>query len=148
MEYQPYEKRYKEQCLVVFDSNLGKYFDSSEREEFIEYLDSLGVSNDYCVYLSQGRVLACGGVNKQSNVATLTWGMVQREFHGKGLGTKLTAFRLSNLKADRDIAKVIIETSQHTEGFYRKQGFLTTNIIKNGFGEGIDCVSMELRTYP
>ncbi|SFD70751.1 GNAT family N-acetyltransferase [Pseudoalteromonas denitrificans] len=145
MEFQQYTSEHRTKCVEVFDSNIGKYFDLSEREEFIAFLDSLNESGDYYVYVKDNRVLACGGIGVNSTVASLDWGVVHRDLHGQGLGTNLTDFRLVRLKANSAIDVVKIETSQHTEGFYKKRGFMTTKVVKNGFGEGIDCVSMEYR---
>ncbi|NQZ11742.1 MAG: GNAT family N-acetyltransferase [Algicola sp.] len=143
MAHQQYNKKYRSQCIDAFDSNVGKYFDLTERKEFIEFLDSLNDLSTYFVCIRDGRVVACGGVDKKSTIASLDWGMVHRDFHGQGLGTHLTDFRLSQLKADNTIDLVTIETSQHTEGFYIKRGFITTKVVKNGFGQGIDCVYMQ-----
>ncbi len=144
MEIQQYSNEHRAKCIDVFDSNVGQYFAPSERDEFIEYLDSLNDGSEYYVCLSDGQLLACGGIGIKSTIAVLTWGMVHREFHGKGIGTVLTDYRLSCLKRNTAIESVKIDTSQHTEGFYRKRGFVVCKSVPNGFGEGIDCVSMEL----
>ncbi|MGF1729899.1 GNAT family N-acetyltransferase [Photobacterium kasasachensis] len=148
MDIRQYTKQHRDSCIKVFDSNVGKYFSPSEREEFIEYLDSFNERCDYYVYIRDARVVACGGVGINSTIASLTWGMVHRDFHGQGIGTVLTDYRLSQLHSNPAIEVIKIETSQHTEGFYRKRGFITTHVIKDGFGQGIDCVSMELKVVP
>lgn len=56
----------------------------------------------------------------------------------------LTDYRLSHLKQNTLANTVEIETSQHTQGFYKKRNFAVTRIERNGFGEGIDRVAMEL----
>ncbi len=144
MEFRIYENQYKGQCLKIFDSNLDKYFDFSEREMYSDYLDSLDDDAPYYICVLNGEVIACGGYDASSKVGSLKWGMVLRSFHGKGVGSKLTDFRLSLLLGNEDVKLVKIDTSQHTAGFYAKRGFVSTNIVKDGFGEGIDCVTMEL----
>jgi predicted GNAT family N-acyltransferase len=144
MDILTYENDYRAQCIRAFDSNIGQYFDASEREEFIEFLDSLTSNSKYFICLKNGQLLACGGIGLSQEIGSLAWGLVHRDFHGQGIGTTLTDYRLSYLKANSTIKKVRIETSQHTEGFYQKRGFVTTGSVINGFGEGIDCVSMEL----
>src|SRR5690554_5767090 len=133
MEFQNYKKQYKYQCLEIFDSNLDKYFDVSERDMYSEYLDSLDPDATYYVCVSSGEVVACGGYDVSSKVGSLKWGMVHRTFHGKGVGSKLTEFRLSLISNNEDVELVKIDTSQHTAGFYSKRGFVQTNVIKDGF---------------
>ena len=38
---------------------------------------------------------------------------------------------------------VQIDTSQYTQGFYQKYGFVPTKVEKNGYKEGLDKVHME-----
>ena len=144
MRFRSYRKQYKDQCLKIFDSNLDKYFDVSERDMYSEYLDSLDDDATYYICVLSGEVVACGGYDASSEVGSLKWGMVHRTFHGKGVGSKLTDFRLSLLSNNEVVKLVKIDTSQHTAGFYIKRGFVQTNVVEGGFGEGIDCVTMEL----
>lgn len=141
-QYQPV---YKKQCLDIFDSNLGRYFDASERSYFVDYLESEAPNEHYFVLVDNDQVIACGGYGVNSGVGSLCWGMVHRDYHAKGVGTVLTEHRLNRLKDSAAVNVVKIETSQHTEGFYARHGFRTTKVTENSFGEGIDCVAMELR---
>ena len=75
---------------------------------------------------------------------TLTWGMVQRDLQGQGYGKALTLYRLDAIKAEYDNVSVIIDTSQHTKGFYEKQGFVVQSIEKDGFDQGLDKYLMAL----
>lgn len=143
MDILKYESKYRAQCIRAFDSNLGRYFAPSEREEFIEFLDSLPSDTEYFICLKNDRLLACGGLSKNQETGSLAWGLVHNDYHGQGIGTTLTDYRLSYLKANSEVQVIKIETSQHTEGFYQKRGFVTTGTVTDGFGEGIDCVSME-----
>ncbi|WP_298441536.1 GNAT family N-acetyltransferase [uncultured Ferrimonas sp.] len=144
MQILPYSTAHRAQCLAAFDSNVGQYFAPSEREEFIEYLDSLTAEPEYFVCLKNDQLVACGGIGIHAETGSLAWGLVHRDFHGQGIGTLLTDYRLSCLKANSSVQVVKIETSQHTEGFYNKRGFVATKSVANGFGAGIDCVSMAL----
>ncbi len=69
--------------------------------------------------------------------------MVARNLHGKGLGTETVKYRIGKILAD-GLGRVIrIDTSQHTERIYRKMGFTTVETELDGFGKGLDRVSME-----
>lgn len=146
MEIRKYKNKYRAQCLEAFDSNIGQYFAPSERAEFIEYIDALVESSEYYVCIEAGseKLVGCGGIGFNSSKAYLVWGLVHKNFHGQGIGTVLTDYRLSHLKQNTLANTVEIETSQHTQGFYKKRNFAVTRIERNGFGEGIDRVAMEL----
>ncbi|WP_070965667.1 GNAT family N-acetyltransferase [Vibrio sonorensis] len=144
MDFQQYNKTHRSGCIAAFDSNLGKYFDQSERQEFIDFLDSLKDANEYYVCTNGGTVIACGGIEVNAHVGSLAWGMVHRDFHGQGYGKRLAELRLSYLKYNDAVNIIKIQTSQHAEGFYKKRGFMTSRVVFNGLGEGIDCVDMQL----
>lgn len=144
MNIRTYQPGDKQVCLEIFDSNLGKYFDASERAEFSEYLASQNNSEDYFVCTVNDKVVACGGFGVHKEVASLCWGMVHREYHSSGYGTALTDYRINKLKKNADVGVVKIETSQHTKGFYQNKGFVVTAVTKDGFGAGIDSVAMSL----
>jgi hypothetical protein len=44
-----------------------------------------------------------------------------------------------------EIAEITIDTRQHTAGFFVRHGFCTTQQVTDGFGVGIDKVSMSLQ---
>lgn len=140
----PYIPAHRAACIGIFDSNLGKYFAPEERQEFIDYLDRLGPDDHYFVLLDQGWVVACGGYYVVDGVGALAWGMVDRQAHSQGHGRHLTEYRLEQLRLRKEVEAVKIETSQHTRGFYARQGFEVTQITPDGFGPGLDCVAMTL----
>ena len=145
MNIQKYSEEDRLECLEIFDSNIGKFFTPSEREEFSEFLNSLSDDSDYFVCMQDNRVLVCGGFSIRENSASLSWGMVHRKFHHRGIGTLLTKYRLSKIIVNKNINLVKIDTSQHTESFYKKHGFVTTKTLKDGFGQGVDSITMELK---
>ncbi len=84
----------------------------------------------------------------------LSWGMVRGDsqgmelhghgLHGKGLGTRLTDYRLDRLRQRPEVRQVRLDTSQHTEAFYARRGFVTVARIPDGFAPGIDEIKMRL----
>lgn len=70
--------------------------------------------------------------------------MVTRELHGKSLGTELVRYRIQQKCTHGPTRKIRIETSQHTELFYKKMGFETTEIEPDGFDKELHKVTMEL----
>lgn len=146
MEIVPYQSIYKEQCLAIFESNLPKFFATEERELFIDWLDH-HTATDYFVVKENDVIVACGGIffDDKTNEAGLSWGMVHAARHGQGIGSRFTEYRLEMIREKYPSAIIRIETSQHTESFYKRFGFVTVNVIKDGFGKGYDLYNMSCR---
>ncbi|BDS10617.1 GNAT family N-acetyltransferase [Aureispira anguillae] len=145
LNIQPYSSEYKEQCLVVFKSNIPQYFLLEELKEFSDWLDQKASDGRYYIALQQDVVVACGGYfcDKNRNKLGLSWGMVHVNLQGTGIGTRLTQYRIQKMMAEFPNETYMIDTSQHTFGFYQKLGFVTKEITPNGFGEGMDKYYME-----
>jgi ribosomal protein S18 acetylase RimI-like enzyme len=136
-------------CLGVFDSNVPESFDLAERREFAEYLDHL--PGPYLVLLDeQGRIHACGGWARADDPgrADLCWGMVRRSLQGEGWGRALTLARLDRVATARDLDRIRLQTSQDTEGFYLRLGFVVIEREAGGFRPGLDRVVMERPARP
>lgn len=142
LEIRPYLAADRQACLAIFRSNLPRYFDPSELPEFEEFLAQS--TQDYFVAQRGGVVLACGGCYVRDGVGYLSWGMVSRAHHHAKMGTALLAWRVDLVFSQPDIAEIRIDTSQHTAGFFARHGFQTTRQTADGFGVGIDQVSMSL----
>lgn len=132
--------------LEIFDSNVPAYFTPEERAALEGFLDDL--PGPYYVVESEGSIAACGGyaVVAGESRADLCWGMVRAEFHGLGLGRLLTEYRINVARHDPRVTHVILNTSQHTQGFYEKLGFTTESVTKDGFAPGLDRYDMRLAT--
>ncbi|KDM93529.1 GNAT family N-acetyltransferase [Photobacterium galatheae] len=144
MEIVKYAAEHKNDCVLAFKSNLDKFFAAAELDEFITFLETQALSSPYFVLIEEGRVIGCGGLSVYQGISYLCWGLVHRAYHRRGLGALLTEYRLDWIRAENLSDRVKIETSQHTQGFYARYGFDVTNVVHNGFGEGIDQVTMVL----
>lgn len=138
----PYTSQHKDACLNVFKSNIGKYFADDELKEYEEFLGAQVHSTKYFVVFSGEKVIGCGGYYLRDGEIRLVDGMIEQASHKTGAGLLLLEHRLNAAKSEYPDKSVGIATSQHTEGFFKKYGFKTTDIVKNFFGEGIDKVSM------
>lgn len=133
----------REACLAVFDSNVPTYFSPHERDEFRAFLDDL--PGPYLVLEDAGgRVGGCGGWALRDDGATadLCWGMVRVDLHGRGWGRALAAARIEAIDRSGAAARIELQTSQHTRGFYERLGFEARSVEPEGFGPGIDRVVM------
>lgn len=140
---QEYTAKDKAACMAIFESNIPQYFMESERPEFEEWLNKPDRA-PYYILLQQNEIIACGGIyeDKEKKTAGLAWGMVSHKLHKQGFGKLLTEHRLVAMNALFPGLEQHLETSQHTEAFYRKFGFEVIEVVKSGFGEGMDNYKM------
>ena len=140
-------------CLSLFGSNCPPYFDPSERADYAQFLSDPDDRGSYFVLELGGEVLACGGIFvKPDGVGGLSWGMVRQDRHRQGLGTRLTDFRLEQLRrlpgVRPGVREVQIDTSQHTEAYYARHGFVVTSRREDGFAPGLHEIKMSLHLPP
>lgn len=130
--------------VAIFRSNIPKYFGPGEEQGLHDFLRDTR-AEDYYVVEVDGEIVGSGGIAlNDDKTVSLCWGMIRRDHLGTGLGKELTRFRI-DLSAEkyRGMA-MVISTSQHTEGFYKKFGFRTVEHTPDGFGPGIDICRMRL----
>jgi len=140
----PFVRTDEEACLAIFDSNTPPFFALFERAEFARFLEALNAP--YFVATAQdGTVIACGGyhVDGDARFAGLTWGMVERSWHGRSIGEMLLRSRIAAIEVSTTVAVIRATTSQHTRGFFERHGFHVVDIAPNGLAQGLDRVEME-----
>lgn len=138
MEIKPYSNAWYAQCVDIFLSNQDLYFADDELDQYKTFLQKHAEQSAYFVLLEEGKIVGCGGYENYDGKMGLTWGMVKRAYHGQGYGKQLTIYRLNEIKAKFPNKKIVIDTSQHSKGFYEKQGFKIDAIEKDGFAPGLD----------
>lgn len=136
----------RDACLAIFDTNVPRYFISSEREPFRAFLESL--PGPYLVLTdASGAIVACGGHAANPDEpgrADLCWGMVRQDRHRRGYGRTLIHARIDAAKRDPSVRIIALNTSQHTTGFYERFGFRETAREPDGYGPGLDRCEMRL----
>jgi len=120
-------------CLALFDGNVPDYFHATEREAFGEFLESSDYRpprlrqnpGDARFYVLQDKdaILGCGGWYLEDDIAGLTWGIVSRAQHGKGLGRVLLQERLKIVRKDGRAKSVRVRTTPKIQGFFEHFGF-------------------------
>lgn len=127
--------------VEVFRSNIPKYFGPSEEPGLRDFLSDL--AEHYYVIEIDGRVVGAGGIGlNEDDTVSLCWGMVHDRLLGTGLGKLLTEYRIERAIDVFGQKPLVTSTSQHTEGFYQKFGFVTVEHTPDGFGPGIDICKM------
>jgi ribosomal protein S18 acetylase RimI-like enzyme len=140
-----YEPSDKEACLHIFISNTPEYFLDNERQDFANYLEEH--AEGYLVVESEmGNVVACGGyvIGLDGGAASLCWGMVHKDWQGKGLGGFLLSNRLSTLARIPQMKLIRMDTSQYSVEFFAKKGFKTYRITQNYYGPSLHRYEMYL----
>jgi hypothetical protein len=145
MKYRAYSKEDKEACLQIFRGNTPKFFGAEEEPEFESFLDRMPCP--FFILEENGKAIGCGGyfVNEEKRTAGLCWGMIERSHHKQGLGKLLLLKRLDDLCHDRHVDRVLMDTSQHSRGFFEKLGFVVHEIQENGYVVGLHRHELELR---
>lgn len=140
----PYHPSDKNELLVLLRLNTPAYFALSEENDFIDYLEK--EVEDYFVLEENGKIVGCGGINYWENgtVARISWDIVHPDFQGKGIGKKLTLFRIEEIKKNPTVKSIIVRTSQLAFKFYEKVGFELKKIEKDYWAEGFDLYEMKI----
>lgn len=143
----PYRAADKDVCLSIFDSNCPKFFDPNEKAELESFLGDKDHDEYFVVELNEEhgpKVVGTGGyyVIPETGVVGFSWGMILNEFHDRGLGKLLTTYRLNLLDKKFHHQAIRLQTSQFTCAFYALHGFVETEREPDGFGDGIDRITM------
>jgi len=110
-------------CLALFDGNAPASFAFEERADYARFLD-----RPPCKYLvveaEQAGVVAAGGyyVTERPGLGGLAWGIVERRWQRRGVGTLLLETRLACLRA-LGVTQSRVRTSGMSRGFFERAGF-------------------------
>jgi predicted GNAT family N-acyltransferase len=144
MNIRKYTESDIEKVVLIFRSNIPKYFSPEEEPGLRNFLDDIR-STEYLVVEKNNEIIGSGGIALNADeTVSLCWGMVRNDFIGKGLGKRLTEFRINLSRENFGSRPIVISTSQHTQEFYEKFGFKLTEHIPDGFAPGIDNCKMRL----
>ena len=147
VKIRPYKNTEKEELLNLIRLNIPRYFDPSEEHDFSSYLDN--ELESYYVVEEEGKIIGCGGINyfPKERVARISWDMVHPESQGKGVGKKLTLYRIEEIKKNPDIDTIVVRTTQLVYPFYEKAGFTLEKTEKDFWAPGYDLYQMEIRLH-
>lgn len=144
MEVRQYTAADGNSCLAVFDSNRPDYFAGGERERFEKFLAE--PDSPYFVMEHESAVVGCGGFAVSGNSARLTWGMIRRQLHRRGLGRFLLLYRLREIsRSGVEVETVGLDTTPLAAPFFLSQGFRVASTTPDGYGPGLDRMEMVKR---
>jgi [ribosomal protein S18]-alanine N-acetyltransferase len=144
MNIRPFCENDKIILLNLLRLNTPDFFASEEEQDFIFYLDN--ESENYFVVLEGEQVVGCGGFNlfPEEKTARISWDIFHPDYQNKGYGSALLKFRIEKIKSLNEVDYIIVRTSQHAEGFYRKSGFSVMEIIADYWAPGYHLYQMEI----
>lgn len=147
MRETPYIRRYqatdKQEIIALFLHNTPHFFAPEEEKDLHEYLEH--ELEEYFVLEFNGRIIGSGGINfPKQGVAFISWDLLHPDFQRKGFGSILLVHRLEVLKANPEIRKMVVRTSQLVYSFYAKAGFELREVVKNYWAVGFDLYHMEM----
>ena len=117
MKFSFYNTRHYSRCIQIIQSNTPEFIHPDEHREYEKFLREEKI---YYVLSLNSKIIACGGiwVNSDQSKSGLSWGLVDRQYHGMGIGKKLLKYRLNQIKEKYPRSTIRCETSQHTYKFF------------------------------
>lgn len=145
MKIRAYQSGDHEACMKIMQSNIPEYFHEADLADFARFLANL--PGPYFVVMdAQAGLIACGGIalgQTTETEAVLCYGMVTHSHLHQGIGAELLRKRVEFfLPHAPQVERIVVNTTQKTEGFFRKFGFSVVERELDGFGPGLDRVSM------
>lgn len=130
--------------IKVFRQNTPQYFAEEEQTDLEHFLDRNG--DNYWLIEQEGVIAGCGGIvfSEDGQVGRIAWDFFSPNFQGKGLGRKLTEFRLAEIRKNNSVNRIIVRTSQLAYNFYAKFGFEIDKIEKDYWAPGLDLYDMQM----
>lgn len=140
----PYRASDRAELIALLRLNIPQSFAPTEEQDFTDYLDQHLES--YFVVEEAGQLIGAGGINYLPDKleARISWDFIHPQFQGRGIGKKLTQFRIAEVKKDPNIHSIVVRTSQLAYAFYQKLGFRLEKIEKNYWADGFDLYAMKM----
>ena len=127
----------------IFLLNVPKYFAAHEINDLNEYLTEH--ASTYYVIVDDSRIVgACGYHLSGDRQARISWNFVHAAYHGRGLGTQLVSFCITEIRKRGEIRQIEVWTSQLAQNFFAKFGFHCIENRDNYWGKGLHLVRMQM----
>lgn len=136
----------REACIEIYRTNEPDFITPGFIHEFESYLDE--PKSYFLVVEQEEGIVGCGGLElwgDAPHAAGLSFGMIRKDHHRKGLGTSLLAARISLLGEEKELH---METSLEAVGFYARYGFELDSVTPNRLGKGVDYGNLVLDLDP
>ncbi|CAM2881076.1 GNAT family N-acetyltransferase [Flavobacterium frigoris] len=145
MKIRPYIQNDKVAVIELLRSNTPRFFDPTEEKYLIEYLNK--EVEDYFIVEENHEIIGAGGINyfPEEKTARISWDIIKPDSQGKGIGRKLTEYRINHLNKNIEVDIIIVRTTQLVYKFYEKRGFKLMKVEENFWAKNFDLYQMELK---
>jgi len=142
MAIKQYKPVHQKALIKILRLNTPQYFDTSEEQDFIDYLEN--ELESYFVLEKEDKVVGAGGINYFEDHARISWDMVHPDYKGQGIGKQLTKHRIAEIRQSPQMKYIIVRTSQLVYPFYQKLGFTLEEVKKDFWAKGFDLYQMRM----
>ncbi len=143
MRIRRYTPHDRQRVLAVFMKNVPDFFDIREVKDLEEFLDRH--HGTYFVVEQDKEVIGAGGYHfPDDSTGRLSWYFFEPGHRGQGLGRLLIERSITEMRKNRKLNRIIVETSQLAYRFYEKFGLATEKIEKDYWGKGLDLYLMSM----
>ena len=144
MKFLNYDNSDFDNCLKLFDKNCPSFFALNEREDYIAFLQSN--SSSYFVGITDSVVVSAFGIIFEPRLLTgrLSWILVSPKYKNQGLGTKMMNLA-KHIALEKRVFTIDIAASHLSAPFFEQFGALTLKETKNGWGESMHKIDMQLK---
>lgn len=143
MKIREYITADRDACIEMLKSNIPKFFLPKEVKDYEDFLDTMALGT-YWVLENKGSIIACGGIGARESEGRLHFGLVEKSWHRKGVGSVLLKFRLAKLVQNSNVKAISLDTTQYNPEFFSKFGFQETSIQENYYGPALHRHDMRL----
>jgi [ribosomal protein S18]-alanine N-acetyltransferase len=152
----PYNQYDAPACIHCFQSNIPVFFTESEITDYRRWLNEVwkaasGNSRDerlrYFVIMALDQVVGCGGfaIDPEKKQVVFAWGLLHSVYHKKGFGKALALYRINIIENEYPDFDIVLDTTQHTFGFFEKLGFITEKVTPDFYSKDLDRYDMRRR---
>ncbi len=145
MKTRVYKQEDQQRILEIFRSNCPKYFAFDDEQYLIDFLNNYADEN-YLVILKGEEIIGCGGHYTKDDMHGIAWVMFEVGSIGPGMLKKISDNFYTEIEnkiaAESTNLPIQINTTQLMEKWFNRYGFKTFEIIKDGFGQGLDEYKM------
>ncbi len=140
--FRAYSSADREACLEIFDANCPTFFAPNERDDFVTFLDARSVGYEVCV-VNERVVGAFGLFGNGRQTKSLNWLLIDPHSQGIGIGSAIMD-RIVSSGRHSGLRLLSIAASHKSAPFFSRFGAVTTAVVDDGWGPGMNRVDMEL----
>ena len=136
LSFRFYKPEDKESCVQIYKSIEDlKQIPSGMVDEFIEYLEAVGVDQRVFIIQSGDEIIATCGLKSFETSIFLLYGLIKPEYQKRGLGGLMLSLRAEELAGNRDM--IALNPTDYSEPYYKRYGFVTCyRVGEEVFAEG------------